>query len=45
MTGKVIWIIGFSGAGKSTLTNELIVRVKELGGTPILLDGRNQYDT
>jgi adenylyl-sulfate kinase len=34
-----IWLTGLSGAGKSTLAEQLVVRLREQGGSVELLDG------
>ena len=36
---KVYWLTGLSGAGKTTLATALVSHLRELGQSPILLDG------
>ena len=39
MVGQVIWITGLSGSGKTTIAEAICPRFKELGLSPIILDG------
>lgn len=38
-TGRVIWITGLSGAGKSTIARATAEQLREIGTTPVLIDG------
>lgn len=35
----VVWIIGLSGAGKTTLAEAVAARLREAGGSAVLIDG------
>ena len=37
--GRVIWITGLSGAGKSTVARATAEQLREIGITPVLIDG------
>ena len=37
--GRVIWITGLSGAGKSTVARATAEQLRQIGTTPVLIDG------
>lgn len=39
MVGQVIWVTGLSGSGKTTIAEGLCLRFRELGLSPVILDG------